>query len=193
MRTARLQILFCALAALPFYCSSLRAAQETFLVNASQSTVTFTLPDTIHTVHGSFRVKSGQLCVDPSSGAISGEIVVDATSGASGSHARDSRMESQILEADKFPEIKFAPTRLHGALPDQGSTKVQLDGLFTIHGASHPLSSAADVSVTGTNFRADANFDVPYVKWGMKNPSNFLLKVQDHVAINLLLVGTIKK
>jgi polyisoprenoid-binding protein YceI len=43
----------------------------------SQSTVTFTLGDVLHTVHGRFQVKQGQIVFSPSRDAISGEIVVE--------------------------------------------------------------------------------------------------------------------
>jgi hypothetical protein len=35
-----------------------------------------------------------------------------------------------------------------------------------------------------------ANFSVPYVQWGLKNPSNFLLKVNRSVKIDLEMTGS---
>jgi hypothetical protein len=39
---------------------------------------------------------------------------------------------------------------------------------------------------------ADISFTVPYVNWGMKDPSNFLLKVQDFVEIEIEAAARIK-
>jgi polyisoprenoid-binding protein YceI len=41
---------------------------------------------------------------------MSGEIVVDAASGESASAARDKRMTRDILQAERFPEIRFSPS-----------------------------------------------------------------------------------
>jgi hypothetical protein len=38
---------------------------------------------------------------------------------------------------------------------------------------------------------ATGKFIVPYMKWGMKDPSNFLLKVSDKVELNLTAVGQV--
>jgi hypothetical protein len=45
--------------------------------------------------------------------------------------------------------------------------------------------SVGERQVSGT-----ANFVVPYVKWGMKDPSTLLLRVKDTVDVTVSLVGT---
>ena len=88
------------------------AAQETaFQLDPAQTSVKFTLGDVLHTVRGTFRLKRGSLEFDPASGGISGEIVVDAKSGESGSGMRDRKMNKEILESDRYPEIAFHPDR----------------------------------------------------------------------------------
>jgi polyisoprenoid-binding protein YceI len=70
------------------------AAQDTkFQLDPAQTAVKFTLGDVLHTVHGTFQLKSGELQFEPASGKISGQIVVDAKSGESGSGMRDRKME----------------------------------------------------------------------------------------------------
>ena len=49
------------------------------------------------------------------------------------------------------------------------------------------METAGDV-VTATT-----RFTVPYVAWGMKNPSKFLLRVSKQVEIEVIAKGTIKK
>ncbi len=41
----------------------------------------------------------------------------------------------------------------------------------------------------GGEMTASIHFSIPYVKWGMKNPSTFVLRVADHVEIDLSAVG----
>ena len=165
-------------------------AQAVFDVDAAQSQARFTLGDVLHTVHGSFKVKSGSIQFD-SSGVASGEIVVDATSGDSGSGARDKRMHQNILESQKFPEIVFVPSRVRGTVSGSGESKVEIDGTFTIHGASHPLTASAVVVTAGDRLQTRVHFVVPYVSWGMRNPSTLFLKVGETVDIDLDASGHI--
>jgi hypothetical protein len=41
----------------------------------------------------------------------------------------------------------------------------------------------AEVEAAGGEYKLFAHFDVPYVKWGMKNPSHLILRVNDKVEI----------
>jgi polyisoprenoid-binding protein YceI len=166
-------------------------AQAVFTLDPSQSSAAFTLPDVLHTVHGSFKVKRGSAQFDPASGTATGEIVVDATSGESGSGARDKRMHRSIIESEKFPEITFVPSRVRGAVSATGESKVEIDGTFNIHGAGHLLTASAVVNALGDHMQAKVHFVVPYVSWGMKNPSNLFLKVGELVEIDLEASGRI--
>lgn len=73
-----------------------------------------------------------------------------------------------------------------------GESKVEIDGTFTIHGASHPLTASAVVTVTGEQVDAKVHFAVPYVSWNMKNPSTLFLRVAESVDIDLDAVGRIE-
>ncbi|HVO97887.1 MAG TPA: YceI family protein [Bryobacteraceae bacterium] len=166
-------------------------AQAVFELDAAQSRAAFTLSDVLHTVHGVFKVKRGSIQFDAATGACSGEIVVDAASGDSGSGARDKRMHQNVLESQKFPEISFAPSKLRGTVNPSGESKVEIDGFFTIHGAAHPLTASAIVTITGGQMQAKAHFAVPYVAWNMKNPSTLFLKVGESVDIDLDSTGRV--
>src|SRR5271169_2614080 len=76
-----------------------QAQEATLNFVPAQTTVDFTLGDVLHTVHGSFNLKTGQVRFDPATNAISGEIVVDAASGHTGSVGRDRKMHKEILES----------------------------------------------------------------------------------------------
>jgi hypothetical protein len=38
---------------------------------------------------------------------------------------------------------------------------------------------------------ATTHFEIPYVQWGMKNPSTFILRVSDKVDIDIRAVGRV--
>ena len=147
---------------------------------------------TLHTVHGTFALKSGSVHFDPESGKAGGEIVVLASSGESGNGPRDARMHKEILESAKYSEVVFRPTRVEGKVGQSGASDVKLGGVFSIHGADHDLTAVVHAELTGDRWRGTGKFDVPYVKWGIKDPSNFLLKVKPVVNVELEMSGEIK-
>jgi polyisoprenoid-binding protein YceI len=171
--------------------STLVVSAQTYVfeLDPQQSKVSFTLDGNLHTVHGSFQVKSGAVRIDASTSTASGLVVVDATSGDSGSKGRDRKMNKDILESGKYPEITFAPHHIAGLVPQGGKTQVTIAGDLTIHGQPHEVSITVPVEVRAGQAVADLVFIVPYVQWGMKNPSAFILRVSDKVEIEVHAVG----
>ncbi len=166
------------------------AQERVFQMDVSRSQVEFTLGDILHTVHGTFQMKDGVLRFDPSTGAASGELVMDATTGNSGSNARDKKMKRDILQTGQFPTIVFTPQRIIGVVAGSGTSQVQMQGMMTLHGQSHPMILAVPVTVSGDVATADVHFVVPYVEWGLKNPSTLFLRVSDKVDIVVHAVGS---
>lgn len=182
----RIAIIFAIVSVLALPCL---AEETTFVVDPAQSHVDFTLGDVLHTVHGVFKLKNGTLRFDTATGTAGGELVVDASSGESGSNARDKKMKKDILETQKFPDIVFHPQHVKGVVPSSGASQVELDGVMTLHGEDHPMSLIVPLNVSGSNATAEVRFVVPYVKWGLKNPSTFILRVSDKVNIDVHAVG----
>lgn len=171
---------------------ALFAGQKIFEFDPSKTQINFTLHDVLHTVHGTFQLKRGVLQFGPESGRATGEIVVDAASGASGSGSRDRRMHKEILESRKYPEAVFVPDHVEGKLAAQGKSEIDAHGIFKIHGAEHELTLHFEVQAAGDQYVATTHFTIPYVQWGMKNPSNFLLKVDDKVEMEVRAAVTLK-
>jgi len=165
------------------------ARADTFTFDPARTQIRFTLPAFLHTVHGSFKLSSGSVRFDPSTGSAGGTIVVDSSSGASGNQDRDRDMRTKVLESDRFPQITFTPTRIAGRIPSTGRSEVQVQGIFSLHGAGHELAVRAAVTVAGDEVTADARFVVPYVDWGLKNPSTHLLRVGAKVTVDVHAVG----
>ena len=182
--------LFACLLLLP---SMVGAQQITVNLDPAQTKIQWTLGATMHTVHGTFKLKSGSVTFDPQSGAASGEIIVDATSGESGNHSRDTKMHKEVLESQRYPEIIFSPTHVMGKVADQGTSNLQVQGVFHIHGANHDLTLSLPVERSGDTVKASTSFVVPYQDWGMKDPSTFFLKVEKTVSLSISSVGRISQ
>jgi len=178
--------------ALPFFLGAgAFAQQQTFTVNPGTSSVGFALTGTGHEVHGTFHVSSGTIQFDRSAPKMSGSIVVSASSGESGDNGRDKNMHQKVLEAERFADITFQPQIYSGAIAPTGDSTIQVSGTFTLHGTPHDLTVPMQVHIDGQNLAAKGSFLVPYVKWGLKDPSIFILKVAKEVHIDINLVGTV--
>jgi polyisoprenoid-binding protein YceI len=156
----------------------------------ANTSIKFTLGDIFHTVHGSFQLKRGEANYDLTTQIVHGQVVADATSGESGNHTRDRRMRKEILETAKYPEIIFRPDRVEGTVSASGNSTLQVHGVFTIHGGDHELIMPVRVQVFPDHWVADTHFNIPYVKWGIKNPSTLLLRVSESVEIDVHATGT---
>lgn len=161
-----------------------------FSVDPARSSLHWTLDTTLHLVHGTFAVKSGQVTIDPTAGNASGQIVVDATSGKTDNDSRDKKMHQEILETSRFPEIVFHVSQVEGLATPPGKSQLKLNGAFAIHGTSHDMVVPADIEFAGDRWKGTATFVVPYITWGIKNPSNFLLKASPTVDVTLELAGS---
>jgi polyisoprenoid-binding protein YceI len=180
--------MFVALLALQFAVPAF-AQQGALEIDPARTAVHFTLKTNLHTVHGTFRLKSGQVSFDPLTGKASGLLVVDAASGESGNSGRDTKMHREILESQKYPEITFAPLEVEGGIQMQGDSQVQVKGTFRLHGRDHEMIIPVDVRISGSDLTFDANFSVPYISWGLKNPSTFFLRASDTVQLSVHATG----
>ncbi len=171
--------------------ASKNSSQIVFALIASQSKLNFTVGATAHDVHGEFDLKRGEIRIDPATSLVTGEIVADAASGRSGSDGRDSKMQKDVLESAKYPEIVFRPDRIDGFSIANGAFHASVHGVFSIHGSNHEMTIPVDATVSANTWTATAKFKVPYVEWGLHDPSNFFLHVSKSVDIELTLAGTV--
>jgi len=150
------------------------------------------LSGNFHTVEGSFALLRGVIRYDPATGQVGGEVAFDAASGKTGNDGRDRKMHKEVLESARFPEIVFRPDRAEGAPATTGDSSLQVHGIFSIHGSDHELTVPVSVHFDGETWTAKAEFQVPYAKWGMRNPSVFLLRVSGVVGVQLQAAGSLR-
>jgi polyisoprenoid-binding protein YceI len=178
--------------AFPFsFAAAALGQHQALTVNPSASSVAFALTGTGHEVHGSFHVANGTIGFDPSTMKMSGSVVVSAASGDSGDKGRDNKMHSDVLDVEHFADVTFQPQSFQGTLAPTGDSTIQVSGVFTLHGTPHDLTVPMQVHIDGSNLTAKGSFIVPYVKWGLKDPSIFILKVAKEVHLDLNLAGTV--
>jgi len=159
-------------------------------LDPAQTKLHYMVDSTLHTVHGTFALKSGSLRFDPQTGKAEGAIVVDAATGQSGNSSRDARMHKEILETWKFAEATFRPTQVDGQVSITAASDFQVKGIITVHGSDHEILVPVHSEFAGSQWKGTAKFEIPYIQWGIKDPSNFLLHVKPVVNIELEMSGT---
>ncbi len=167
------------------------AAEINVQVSPVNAKIEWILGGAVHTSHGTFRLKKGDVWFDPESGKARGELIVDATSGESGNSVRDGRMRNGILEVKQYPDIVFRPDSIIGKVNLTGDSSFSMHGKFRIHGEEHEITIPATTSIKGDLAETRLEFDIPYVKWGMKDPSALMLKVDKSVKIKIVAEGHI--
>ena len=161
----------------------------TLELDPSKTQIEFRLPGTLHTTHGTFKLERGTIIGDPSTGKASGSIVVDAKSGETGMGARDNHMREGVLEAQRYPEITFDPQHFTLKVRSGGQFQATMQGVLTLHGGRHDIDLMAQGQLVGDKLTATAHFSVPYVDWGLKDPSILFLTVAKQVDIDIATSG----
>ena len=169
------------------------AQHQAFTVNPDSSQVKITLNTTHEVVNGVFHVQSGSIDFDPSASRISGSVVVLAGSGKTGNDSRDKKMNKDILKVEQYATVSFEPKSYSGGLAASGDSTIQVTGIFTLLGTPHEITIPIVVHLEGTTATAKTHFVVPYVQWGLKNPSFLIWKAEDNVAIDLSFAGRLAK
>ena len=167
--------------------------RQTFVVNPDVSEVKMTLKTTHELVSGSFKIQSGSIGFDRSTPGMSGSVVVLAGSGKTGNDSRDKKMNKDILEVEQYATVSFEPKSYAGTIVPSGDSTIQITGIFRLLGIPHEITVPTLVHLEGSTATAKAHLVVPYVQWGLKNPSFLIWKADNDVAIDLSLTGQLSK
>ena len=68
-----------------------------------------------------------------------------------------------------------------------------MHGVLALHGSEHELSVPVTGEIAGDRWHGTGAFKIPYVEWGLKSPSNFFLKADPVVEVEVELAGRVEK
>jgi polyisoprenoid-binding protein YceI len=186
--TVALTVGFVVLAASPVL-----AQHQTLTIDPNASAVKMTLKTTHEIVNGTFHVDYGSIDYDRNAAQISGTVIVAAGSGKTGNESRDKKMNKDILKIQQYSTVTFTPKSYTGSIASSGDSTIQVAGVLTLLGRPHDLTVPMQVRIDGANCAVKSHFMIPYVQWGLKNPSFLIWKADDDVAIDLDLVGHLSR
>lgn len=161
------------------------AAEIEVSLHPESTTIEFSLKATMHTVHGTASLDHADFTFDTVSGAASGEAVVVSGSADTDNPKRDKKMHGSVLLSAEHPAIVLRAESIEGTLELDGTSDVVLVGTLDLIGAEHPIRVPMKVTIDGGTASVDASFTVPYVEWGLKDPSTFVLRVGKEVPVTI--------
>lgn len=170
---------------------ALQAEPHTLALDPGSTEISFLLGATGHDVHGVLHLAEGHLGFDPEKGTAWGEMAIDARRAASGHAKRDRTMHRKVLDSEAHPLITFRAERLDGAVALDGDSTFRIIGTVTLLGVEHPLELPVEAHIAGDRVDATATFPVPYVDWGLHNPSMVVLRVAKSVDVTVHARGTL--
>ncbi len=148
--------------------------------------VHFAVGAVFHTVRGTARAHSAAMSMNTETGEMLGQVAVAAGSLATGLAWRDHRMHEQVLRTEEHPDIQLQLISAEGTLDLQRGGTLQVEGTLHLAGTVNPLSFPVELRITDPGEREvhfQGGFHVPYVRWGLRDPSAVLLRVDKEVRV----------
>ena len=170
------------------------AEKMVFTLDTKQSEVRIILGATLHTVDGRAALEPATFTWDTDSGSASGRAVVQASRLRTGIDARDQKMREDVLRIALHPEIVFEATGFE--LRQSGAEKLRfvLKGDLSLLGVSHEIELETHAHLRpDKSWKARADLNVPYVQWGLTDPSLPLFSVEKHVTVEVKAVGSLER
>lgn len=168
------------------------AEPMTFTLDPQRSEVRILLGAFLHTVAGSAPVAATSFRWDADDGSASGSAVVQAASLDTGIERRNRKMRELVLQAARHPEIRFEATGFELRQAGRDEMRFVLAGTLTLLGRAHPVELETHARRRpDDSWKARANLHVPYVEWGLEDPSMPLLAVDKHVTVEIKAVGSL--
>lgn len=156
----------------------------------SNTTVTFVVDSTWHTVHGTTKNIGGQVYLrdpkDPLSVVV--DLRVPVTLFDTDSDLRDDRLR-EVMASQAFPEVRFVSTRLSpecepSIVTKDGSCRGVLSGKLTIRDVTKEVSLPLLIRDTANGYRMEGTLAIRWADFHVEDPSILIAKLDPVVTIS---------
>lgn len=171
--------------------AALSAEEHTFALDAENTKLSFELGATGHDVHGLLFATAGELHFDTETGTASGELRLDSRLTATGNKKRDKTMHKKVLKSEEHPLIVFRAERIEGDVAVSGTSEFDVIGTVELLGAVHDLTLHTVAEIQDGEVSAKVTLEVPFVEWGLHDPSMLVLRVAKVVQVSIDARGTL--
>jgi polyisoprenoid-binding protein YceI len=170
-------------------------AQSTFEVVPSKSSVTFTISTTFNEIEGKAKTFKGSLNIpDAAKDLATGTtatIIVDAKSMETGNKGRDKDMHKDVIESEKYSEIKIAIKKITA---DSALYTFKVSADITMHGITKTVDfKTSALSFAGADGKLALSISgkvkINISDWGMTPPNIVVNKVSPEIVVGWSLIA----
>jgi polyisoprenoid-binding protein YceI len=169
-------------------------AQSTFEILPSKSSVTFTISTTFNEIEGKAKAFKGSLSIPDAKDLATGTtatITIDTKSMETGNKGRDKDMHKDVIESEKFPEIKIAIKKITA---DSALYTYKISADITMHGVTKSVDfKTSALSFAGTDGKLSLSISgkvkINMSDWGMTPPSIVVNKVSPEIVVGWSLIA----
>lgn len=119
------------------------------------------------------------------------EFTVDMASVRSDQSRRDNQYRGRIMDTDRFPTSTFAlaqPIALRSLPADGATVTASATGDLTLRGTTKRVTFEVKARRSGDRMEVNGSIPIVFGEWGIPGPSFGPATVEDHGAIEFLLV-----
>jgi polyisoprenoid-binding protein YceI len=164
-----------------------------YAIDPGRSTITWELPATLHTVHGTAPELSGSVAIDTDSQGVRlvhGRVAVSAGAMKTGNESRDKTMRGKVLETDQYPEIVFEVDQVEAdwtKLAARERLAAKVSGRLTVHGKPLPVEVAVSVEPSAEGVTLSGTFALRWKAYGLHDPSFGIVTVREPMKVTFHL------
>jgi polyisoprenoid-binding protein YceI len=136
---------------------------------------------------------SGDVTADAATLATDGAtatFTVDMTRFDAGDFLRNRKLRKDFA-MDAHPQATFTLTAVRDVVGEGGRFRATADGVLRWRGKEVPLTVAGEGTLDGQRLAATGRFEIDIKKLGMSAPRFLMFKMEDEVAVEVTLAGTV--
>jgi polyisoprenoid-binding protein YceI len=130
-----------------------------------------------------------QLAIDAASLAVTGDV------NEKDRNEMERAMREDVLETDRFPEIKFASSGVQASKVTEGMYRLKIGGKLALHGVTRDLEMGCNVTAGGDSLRANGEFTIRQTDYGIRlvSVAGGTLKLKDELKFTFDIVANRKR
>jgi polyisoprenoid-binding protein YceI len=164
-------------------------------VVAAGSSLVVKARSSIHDTKTVWSKVTGEVTADPATLATAGAVAtftVDMTAFDAGDFLKNRKLRKDF-DLEKHPQATFTLTGLHDVVDGgQGKFRATADGVLRWRGREVPLTVAGEGTLDGSRLAVVGRFELDIKRLGLAAPRFLMFKVEDEVAVEVTLAGTVR-
>lgn len=148
----------------------------------------------IHDTRTVWSSVTGDVTAAPATLATTGAIAtftVDMTRFDAGDFLKNRKLRKDF-DMDDHPQATFTLTGLRDVTGEGGRFRATADGVLRWRGREVPLAVAGEGTLDGSRLAATGKFDLDIRRLGLTAPRMLMFKMEDEVAVEVTLAGTVR-